>query len=101
VSRCRLTRRARDGLDRIVASVEARFGPSVTDRVLDSLLDALVLLSEHPRAGHRREDITDDENLLFWSVGPTLIAYRPTKRGLEVVAVERANVDWSGILDHL
>jgi plasmid stabilization system protein ParE len=73
----------------------------VTDRVLGSLLDSLTLLSASPGIGHRRPDLTDDERLSFWSVGPTLIVYRRVDDGIDVLAIERADLDWRRILDQL
>jgi len=34
------------------------------------------MLAEHPDAGHLRDDLARARAIRFWSVGPTLIAYR-------------------------
>lgn len=94
----RLSPEARIGLYRTIASVEARFGPTVADEVLDLLARAFELLARFPRAGHRREDLTDDDRILFWSVGPTLIAYRRARDGIDVLAIDRADFDWRDAL---
>lgn len=94
-----LTPRARDGLLGIVAFVEERFGAPVADRVLGEIEAAFELLARHPDLGHRREDLTADERLRFWSVGPTLIAYRNVETHVEVLFVERGAVDWERVLD--
>jgi hypothetical protein len=39
---------------------------------------AFELLAALPDPGHRREDLTQDDEIRFWTVGPTLIAYRTT-----------------------
>ena len=82
----------------ILDYVEGRFGVGVAERVLTRLVAALALLAEHPGVGHRREDITKDEHVKFWSVGPTLIAYRVVPSGLQVLFVERAERDWEKLL---
>lgn len=79
--------------------MEARFGPNVADEVLDLLVRAFELLTRFPGAGHRREDLTDDDRILFWSVGPTLIAYRRARDGIDVLAIDRADFDWRETLD--
>jgi hypothetical protein len=39
--------------------------------------------------------------VLFWSVAPTLIAYRRRGDGVEVLFIERAERDWRRLLhDH-
>ena len=61
----RLTPRAHDGFHRIVLYVEDRFGSDVCDRVVDDLQSAFQRLAEHPDIGHRREDLTNEEQILF------------------------------------
>ena len=58
----RLTPRAEEGLLRTVNYVEQRFGDRVTDRVLDTIEEALTNLGEMPLTGHRRQDLTDNES---------------------------------------
>ncbi len=72
----RLTPKAREGFLRIAFYVEERFGREVAERVVTDLENGFELLARNPDIGHRREDLTRDERVLFWSVGPTLIAYR-------------------------
>lgn len=45
------------------------------DRFLEKLYDQMVALSETPGMGHRREDLAEDRDLLFWPVGNYLILY--------------------------
>jgi plasmid stabilization system protein ParE len=82
-----------------VAHVEKHFGPQVADRVLLELHAAFRLLAENPSVGHRREDLTADRALLFWSVGPTLIAYRPAQGRIDILFIERAEVDWERLME--
>jgi hypothetical protein len=59
---------------------------------------AFELPAAKPDVGHHREDLTPDEHVLFWSVGPTLIAYRAKPEWLEVLFVERGGLDWEALL---
>ena len=95
----RLTPRAEEGLLRIINHVEQNFGRSVTDRVLDSLERALQDLGTMPTIGHQRQDLTEDESIRFWAVGPTLIAYRVHEGSVEVLFIERGEMDWVRLLD--
>ena len=95
----RLTPRARTGLIRMTLHVEGQFGQDVAHRVIDALEQAFERLAEHPGIGHRREDLTADEHVLFWSVGPTLIAYREFVEGVEILFVERGELDWEHMLE--
>lgn len=94
----RLTPSAREGLLRIVFYVEERFGSEVADRVLMELERAFEQLAAHPGLGHRREDLTRDARVRFWSVGPTLLAYRAQLKWVEILFVERAELDWERML---
>jgi plasmid stabilization system protein ParE len=98
----RLTPQAREGFRRIIFYVEERFGLEVADRVVTDLESAFELIAASPDVGHHREDLTRDERVLFWSVGPTLIAYRLGTECLEVLFVERGELDWGRFLtEHL
>ena len=48
--------------------------------------------------GHRRDNLTDDESTRFVNVGPTLIAYRHQNSPIEVLFIERGEVDWELLL---
>jgi plasmid stabilization system protein ParE len=97
----RLTPRAADGLWRILVYVEERFGAAVTDRVLAEIESAFELLAQRPDVGHRREELTTDPRIRFWSVGPTLIAYRASGDDIEVLFVERGSMDWERLMEDL
>lgn len=94
----RLTPKAREGFHRIVIYVEENFGLEVADRVVTDLGKAFELLAANPDVGHHREDLTRDEHVLFWSVGPTLIAYRSCPEWIEILFVERGELDWERML---
>ncbi len=95
----RLTPQARIGFRNILEYVEDRFGVRVAERVLDKLEAAFDMLAESPGIGHSREDLTADEQVQFWSVGPTLIAYRRAADIIEVLFVERGERDWERLLE--
>jgi plasmid stabilization system protein ParE len=95
-----LTPRAREGLLDILEYAERRFGTTVAEDVLDRLAAAFAFVAENPGAGHRRADLTRDEAVRFWSVGPALIAYRmPGPERAEILFVERADRDWERAFD--
>lgn len=72
----RLTPRAQIGLRSIIEYVEGRFGVRVAERVLDKLEEAFELVADSPGVGRVREDITSNAQVRFWTVTPSLIAYR-------------------------
>lgn len=94
----RLTPRAEQGLLRTLLYVEGRFGVTVAERVLATLEAALEQLATNPGIGHLREDLTSDSAVRFWSVSPTLIAYRFEHSPVEVLFIERGEVDWESLL---
>ena len=64
------------------------------------MIDAFELLAGNPGAGHRRDDLTDDSRIRFWSVGPTLIAYRAASSdAIEILTAERGERDWERFLE--
>lgn len=90
----RLTTAARQGLRGILGYVQDEFGDDVAQRVLGELIQAFELLAESPGIGRVREDLTDREEVRFWSVPPTLIAYRAQEGVVQVLFVERGERDW-------
>lgn len=94
----RLTPKARDGLRGILEYVVGKFGERVAHKVLDRLEGAFEQIAESPGIGHQREDITTNEEVRFWSVNPSLIAYRALPDHVEVLFVERGERDWNELL---
>ncbi len=66
----------------------------VAERVLNKIEAAFQMLAENPGIGHSRDDLTTDEQIRFWTVGPSLIAYRQKKGIVEILMVERGERDW-------
>lgn len=97
----RLSRRASDGLLRIAGHVQDLFGPELAHEVVDGIERALERLAENPSIGHRREDLTKDPRILFWTFGPSLIAYRTSPESIEILFIERGSADWETMLESL
>ena len=92
-----LTPLAETDLDDTWDYVAENFGFDVADRVLESLQKAFRLLAENPNLGHSREDIAPLP-YSFWPVGPSLIAFRPDVRPVQIVRVVRGSREWAGLL---
>ncbi len=94
-----LTERARKGLSSIVSYVSHRFDVDVAIATVEKIENACQILAENPGLGHRREDLTSDDLIRFWPVGPSLLAYRPTQQGIVVLFIERADKDWKRLFE--
>ncbi|MEZ6037410.1 MAG: type II toxin-antitoxin system RelE/ParE family toxin [Planctomycetota bacterium] len=95
----RLSDSARVGIGRIVFYVEEHFGEEVAQRVLSEFEAAFEMLAANPGLGHRRDDLTSDPQVRFWSVRPSLVAYRSLGGIVQVLFVERGERDWERLLD--
>jgi antitoxin ParD1/3/4/toxin ParE1/3/4 len=84
----------------MVRTVEARFGRRSAERVLEQLENAFEWLASSPGIGHRRDDLTVDERVRFWPVGASLVAYRSMEKRVEILIVERGELDWKRLLEH-
>jgi plasmid stabilization system protein ParE len=85
-------------LRRICQYVDSRFGSEVAGRVERDLEGAFEQLATYPDIGHHRDDLTADQSVRFWVVGPTLIAYRSRLERVEILFVERGDIDWERVL---
>ena len=95
----RLTPRARDEVRAVLEYVDQHFGVLVAERVFEQLVSTFERFAESPGIGHHREDLTRDDQIRFWSVGPSLIAYRArTVSTVEILIVERGERDWEQVL---
>ena len=61
------------------------FGPKQAQRYLESLLDRLEYLAEHPEHGKKRDELKDGYNSYF--VGSHTVYYRLEDNTLEVIDV--------------
>jgi toxin ParE1/3/4 len=94
----RLAPEARADIEEIWAYV-AEDNIEAATRVRQAFLDACRLLAQHPRLGHRREDLTTHPGVRFWPVFSYLIVYRPKERKtLEILRVLHAKRDVKRIL---
>lgn len=66
--------------------------PGVARHVLARIATALRFLAATPGAGHRRDDLTD-EDVRFWPVLSYLIAYDPVMRPIGIARVLHAGRD--------
>ena len=77
---------ARDDLREIWTYIAAD-NPAAADRLEAAIYEACELLSERPRLGHKRPDLTD-ESVLFWPVrGQYLVIYRRETKPLKIVRI--------------
>ena len=67
-------------------------GARVARHVLGQITGALRFLAATPGAGHRRDDLTD-EDVRFWPVLSYLIAYDPAMRPIGIARVLHASRD--------
>ncbi|HZW06507.1 MAG TPA: type II toxin-antitoxin system RelE/ParE family toxin [Phycisphaerales bacterium] len=79
-----LTKRAVADIVQIGNYVNA-LEPRAGDAWMNRLWDAFELLADMPEAGHSRPDLSP--GLRAWTVGMTLIIYRPLKRGARIIRV--------------
>jgi plasmid stabilization system protein ParE len=94
-----LTERARTGLSAIASYLCIRFDTDVAIATVDKTEKACQKLAHNPGLGHRREDITSDDSVRFWPVGPGLLAYQPTEDGIVVLFIERGDKDWKRLFE--
>ena len=62
------------------------FNPQTADRILDEFLDAFNLITQFPRHGHRRTDLTSGP-MRFKIVRSYLVAYLPNLNPIWIAAV--------------
>jgi plasmid stabilization system protein ParE len=67
--------------------------PTMADRLEDEFFETFEKLSAFPGIGHRREDLTSDPGLRFFSVKRFLIVYRENHGIVEIARVFGAAQD--------
>ena len=87
-----LSPEARRDIEQIRDYYVEEAGVQVARHVLGQITKALRFLAETPGAGHRREDLTD-EDVRFWPVLSYMIAYDPAMRPIGVARVLHAARD--------
>jgi len=66
--------------------------------VVASLVRGFRALARTPGQGHRRDDLSEREELRFWSVFSYLIVYRIDKKPLKIVAILHGKRDVEQLL---
>jgi plasmid stabilization system protein ParE len=84
--RFRLAPEARQDIKEIWAHI-AHDSLKAAARVREEIRNSCRWLARHPHIGHRRDDLTTREDVLFWPVYSYLIIYRPNTRPLEILRV--------------
>jgi toxin ParE1/3/4 len=70
---------------------------AVADHVESVIRDKITLLAQVPGAGHRRNDLTD-QDVKFFPVYSYLIVYRPDTKPLQIVSILHGRRDVEEIL---
>ena len=98
MSRYRLSPLAQQDLADIRDYYLAQGSPRATRTMLVELVEAFRALARTPGLGHRREDVAEDRQVLFWPVRDYLVIYRRIHKPIEIVRVVRGSRDISALL---
>jgi plasmid stabilization system protein ParE len=94
--RFRLAPEARHDIGEIWTFI-ARDNIEAAAGVREGIRDACRRLARHSYIGHRRDDLTTREDVLFWPVH-SYILYRPNSQPLEILRVLHGHRNVIGIL---
>ena len=97
MKRYQLSPEAQQDLTDIKAYYLAQSGARVTRYVIGELTQAFQFLAATPGAGHKREDLTDQQ-VKFWQVFSYLIIYDPATKPLGIARVLHASQDLGTLL---
>jgi plasmid stabilization system protein ParE len=61
--------------------------------MLSEFVEAFRFLARTPGAGHKREDLTANQSILFWPVRDFVVIYRMGTRRLEIAMIVRGSRD--------
>ena len=70
---------------------------SIADRVETAIRKRMTFLAEYPGAGHRREDLTN-EDVRFFPVSSYLIVYSAGTKPLQIASIIHAGRDVAQVL---
>jgi plasmid stabilization system protein ParE len=73
-------------------------GKRVAREVIVSFVEAFRLIGKNPGLGHKREDLAEDRDLLFWPVGDYLIVYRTHSDRVEIATIAHGYRDVATII---
>ena len=99
MSRYVLTIEAQHDLKQIRDYVLDEGGFGTARYVVGSIVSGFRALAGRPGLGHRRDDLTQREELRFWPVFSYLIVYRIDRKPLTVVAILHAKRDVEQLLN--
>lgn len=91
-SRLRVSQHAAQDLDDIWEHV-ARDSVDAADRLIARLREQIQLIARSPGIGHRRVDLAEGRNILFWPVGNYVILYRVRQESVEIIAIVHGKRD--------
>ena len=97
MKRFQLAPEARSDIKDILAYI-AHDNLEAAGRVRQKIHDACRRLAQYPFIGHRRDDLTTRQDVLFWPVYSYLIIYRPNSRPLEILRILHGKRDVTSIL---
>ena len=61
-------------------------------------VEAFRFLALTPGAGHKREDLAEDRQILFWPMRDYLILYKPDTSPLQIITIARGSQDVAKII---
>jgi plasmid stabilization system protein ParE len=93
-----LTTEAQEDLRKIRDYLMSEGGARVARHVISAFVLAFRRLAKRPSIGHRREDLTSNQTLLFWPVFSYLIVYRRGSGHVAIVAVLHGKRDVPALL---
>ena len=88
-----LTPVAHDGLVDIRDYYPEEAGYRVARQMLVEFVEAFRFLALTPGAGHKREDLAEDRQILFWPIRDYLILYKPDKSPWQIITIARGSQD--------
>jgi plasmid stabilization system protein ParE len=98
MSRYVLTTQAQEDLREIRDYILQEGGFRAARYVVSALVTSFRALVRTPGQGHKREDLTDREELRFWPVFSYLVVYRTDKKFLTIVAIIHGKRDIKSVL---
>ena len=64
-------------------------GSRVARQMLVEFVEVFRMLARSPGAGHKREDLAEDRDIVFWPMRDYLILYKPGTNPLQVITIVR------------
>jgi toxin ParE1/3/4 len=93
-----LTPTAQDDLIAIRHYYLEEAGHRIARQILAEFVEAFKFLSRTPAAGHKREDLAEDREVLFWPMRDYLIIYEKDTSPLRIVMIARGSRDIPAVI---